>query len=172
MKLNANKVYFEFLHLGALSLRITLEIEEAAFELEIDPSKGFGLSSVFYTLGTSLANISEAPLFFRELLISHTFSSLPNILLQLRKNYVRQGVLQFYKILGSSDLIGNPIGLVDKLGSGVFEFFNEPRKGMLKGPAEFVGGMGKGVQALVTNIVGGSFEAVSKVTGSLYGIAK
>lgn len=101
-------------------MKITLEIEEAAFEIEIDPSKGFGLSSVFYTLGTSLANISDAPLFFRELVISHTFSSLPNIMLQLRKNYVRQGMLQFYKIIGSSDLIGNPIGLVDKLGSGVF----------------------------------------------------
>ncbi len=90
----------------------------------------------------------------------------------LQKNYTRQGVLQFYKIIGSSDLIGNPIGFVDKLGSGVFEFFNEPRKGMLKGPTEFVGGMGKGVQSLVTSIVSGSFDAVSKITGSLYGIAK
>ena len=61
---------------------------------------------------------------------------------------------------------------MDKLGSGVFEFFNEPRKGMLRGPKEFVGGMGKGVQSLVAGVVGGSFDAVSKVTGSLYGIAK
>ena len=51
---------------------------------------------------------------------------------------------------------------MDKLGSGVFEFFNEPRKGMLRGPKEFVGGMGKGVQSLVAGVVGGSFDAVSK----------
>jgi vacuolar protein sorting-associated protein 13A/C len=88
------------------------------------------------------------------------------------KNYTRQGILQFYKILGSVDMIGNPIGLIDKLGSGVFEFFNEPRKGLLKGPKEFVGGIGKGVKALVTSVISGSFGSVSKITGSLYGVAR
>ena len=64
------------------------------------------------------------------------------------------------------------MGLIDKLGTGVFEFFNEPRKGLIKGPKEFVGGMGKGVKSLVTNIVSGSFDSVSKITGSLYGVLK
>ena len=79
---------------------------------------------------------------------------------------------QWYKLLGSSDLIGNPVGLIDKLGTGVIEFFNEPRKGMLLGPKEFVGGIGKGVKSLVTNVVSGSFDSVSKITGSLYGAIK
>lgn len=34
-------------------------------------------------------------------------------------------------------MLGNPVGIVDKLGTGVFEFFNEPRKGILKGPKGF-----------------------------------
>ena len=106
------------------------------------------------------------------MIITNTFSSMEKIFGILGKKYVRHSIMQMYRIIGSSDLIGNPIGLVDKLGSGVFEFFNEPRKGMLKGPAEFVGGMGKGVTALVTNVVSGSFNSVSKITGSLYGIAK
>jgi len=69
-------------------------------------------------------------------------------------------------------LLGNPVGLIDKLGTGVFEFFNEPRKGLVKGPKEFVGGIGKGVKSLVTNVVSGSFDSVSKITGSLYGVVK
>ena len=81
-------------------------------------------------------------------------------------------MMQIYKILGSSDLIGNPIGLIDKLGSGVLEFFNEPRKGMLKGPGEFAVGLSQGVKGLVSNIVAGGFESVSRITGSLYSIAK
>lgn len=80
--------------------------------------------------------------------------------------------MQFYKLIGSVDLIGNPVGLIDKLGTGVFEFFNEPRKGLLKGPKEFVGGVGKGVKSLVTGVVGSSFDSVSKITGSLYSVAK
>lgn len=128
--------------------------------------------SVVYTLGTSIANISDASLSYHEMIITSTFSSFANIMDILTKKYIRHSVLQLYRIIGSSDLIGNPIGLVDKLGSGVFEFFNEPRKGLLKGPAEFVGGMGAGVTSLVTNVVSGSFNSVSKITGSLYGIAK
>ncbi len=80
--------------------------------------------------------------------------------------------MQFYKIFGSSDLIGNPTGFVDKLGTGVFEFFSEPKKGLLKGPEEFVGGIGKGVKSLVSNVVSGSFGSVSKISGSLYNVVK
>jgi vacuolar protein sorting-associated protein 13A/C len=69
-------------------------------------------------------------------------------------------------------MIGNPLGLVDKLGTGVIEFFNEPRKGLLKGPEEFVGGIGKGVKSLATNVVSGSFDSVSRITGSLYSVIK
>jgi vacuolar protein sorting-associated protein 13A/C len=90
----------------------------------------------------------------------------------LVRNYARQGILQFYKLLGSSDLIGNPVGLLENLGTGFFEFFNEPRKGLLKGPKEFVGGMGKGVKSLVTSVVSGSFDSISKISGSLYGVLK
>lgn len=74
--------------------------------------------------------------------------------------------------MGSSDLIGNPIGLVDKLGTGVYEFISEPTKGLLRGPDEFIGGIGKGCQSLVGNVVSGGFESLSKVTGSLYTVVK
>ena len=83
---------------------------------------------------------------------------------------MRQGLLQFYRILGSSELLGNPIGLIDKLGTGVYEFFNEPAKGLLKGPKAFINGMGKGVRSLVSNVIAGSFESVANITGSLYKI--
>lgn len=80
--------------------------------------------------------------------------------------------MQFYKLIGSSDIIGNPVGLVNKLGTGVYEFVSEPAKGLLKSPDEFVGGVGKGVQSLVSNVISGGFESVSKITGSLYNVVK
>ena len=77
-----------------------------------------------------------------------------------------------YKLLGSADMIGNPIGLVNKLGTGVYEFVSEPAKGLLKSPDEFRGGLKKGVQSLVTNVVSGGFESFGKITGSLYSVVK
>lgn len=90
----------------------------------------------------------------------------------LVRNYARQGIFQFYKLIGSSDLIGNPVGLLENLGTGFFEFFNEPRKGLLKGPKEFVEGINKGVKSLVTSVVSGGLDSVSKISGSLYGVLK
>lgn len=61
---------------------------------------------------------------------------------------------------------------MNKLGTGVYEFVSEPTKGLLRGPDEFVGGVGKGVQSLVTNVISGGFESVGKITGSLYNVVK
>jgi len=167
------KIYMELIHLGAIKIIVTFKFEKKAFELDLtSPGKGFGATNIVYSVFTSVANISDSPLAFKELIIVDTFVSMDTLTKQIVKNYARQGVLQFYKLFGSSDLIGNPVGLVDKLGTGVFEFFNEPRKGILKGPEEFVGGIGKGVKSLVTNVVSGSFGSVSKITGSLYGLVK
>jgi len=75
-------------------------------------------------------------------------------------------------VLGSSDLIGNPVGLIDKLGKGVYQLISEPAKGLLKSPQEFVKGIGKGVGGLFSSVVTGSFGSISKITGSLYGVVR
>jgi hypothetical protein len=102
----------------------------------------------------------------------NTYTTQQNLIDIMTRNYTKQGIMQFYKLIGSSDLIGNPVGLIDKLGTGVFEFLNEPRKGLIKGPKEFVGGIGKGVKSLVTNVVSGGMDSMAKISGSLYGVLK
>ena len=54
----------------------------------------------------------------------------------------------------------------------MIEFFNEPLKGMVKSPKYFAKGISKGTRSLVGNIVEGSFDSVTKITGSLYGLVK
>ena len=162
------KVFLEFLHLAAMKIRVTLRLEKVA----VDPANFLVILEVLYSVVATISNISDAPIYFKELLLQNLFSTPQNIASRLIKNYTKQGIFQFYKLLGAIDLIGNPIGLIDKLGSGVFEFFNEPRKGFLKGPKEFAQGIGKGFKSLVTNVVAGGLNSVSRVTGSLYSLVK
>ena len=169
-EINTDKLYFKLMHIGAIRINITLRFEKRA--LNFDINQGFGALTIVYTIATSIANVSDAPLSFKELLIINIFQSKASLNDILIKNFVWQGMLQFYKLIGSSDLLGNPVDFVDKLGSGVFEFINEPRKGLIKGPKEFVGGIGKGVTSLVSGVVSASFDSVSKITGSLYSMAK
>jgi vacuolar protein sorting-associated protein 13A/C len=65
------------------------------------------------------------------------------------------------------DIFGNPVHLLEGVGSGIYQLFNEPRKGLLKGPEEFGIGLTRGARALVSNVVGGGFNTVSKITGTL-----
>ena len=43
---------------------------------------------------------------------------------------------EFYKMIGTADLLGNPIGLIDSLATGVFALFYEPAAAVFKHPAD------------------------------------
>ena len=75
--------------------------------------------------------------------------------------------------MGSSDLIGNPIQLIEKIGTGFFEFVNEPRKGLLEGsPSQIGKGLKNGITGLLNGVVGGAFDSVSKISGTLYNLVQ
>ena len=166
--INENKIFIQYLHLAAIKIRLSLRLEKIA----VDPTDYLAVLEVIYSIIPTLANVSDAPIYFSELIMKNTYTPANNFIKAMQKKYVKQASLQVYKVLGCIDLIGNPIGLIDKLGSGVFEFFNEPRKGLLKGPKEFAKGLRKGVSSLIKNVVGGGLNSVSRVTGSLYSLAK
>lgn len=168
----AEKAYFEFLRFCAIKIMVSFRISKQKVEITRNPKVGFGVLKALTSIGSAFVNFSNSPLRFRELLIHHSFQNFQSMISQISKNYIRQGILQFYKILGSVDLLGNPIGFVDKVGVGVVEFFNEPKKGALKGPKSFAKGISKGVRSLVGNIISGSFGGVNRITGGLYGIVR
>lgn len=68
------------------------------------------------------------------------------------------------KALGCSDVLGNPLGLIDSVGTGVFEFVRGGFGGIVAGDAQQVGGAAK---ALVRGVIGGATGSTAKLTGSL-----
>jgi hypothetical protein len=168
----ASKAYFQLVNLNSMKIIVSFRSSRKKTTLKIDPREAFGLVSVIRTVGGAMLNISDSPLHFSNVILLHSFQTMQAMTWTIAKNYIRQGALQFYKVIGSSDMIGNPMGLIDKLGTGVFEFFNEPRKGLLKGPGAFATGVGKGVKSLVSGVVSGGFGSVSRITGSLYSVVR
>lgn len=86
---------------------------------------------------------------------------------QLVNHYTSNIKSNVVKLLGSSDLIGNPVNFVNTLGTGAKEFFHEPSQGFMKGPIQ--GGIGiiKGTTSLVTHTIGGAAGSIGKITNSL-----
>ena len=77
-----------------------------------------------------------------------------------------------FRIIGSSNLLGNPAGLMDKLSTGVFEMARDPMVGMMQGPNGFVKGVGSGMQGLVKGVFGGGFKTISTFSGSIYSVVQ
>ena len=161
---NKNMLLINYLLLAGLKFNLTLRIDISNYDVSLLPKP---LMKVIGVLGNSFCRISDSPLRFKEMLYENVFIDLWKIVSLLTQNYTKQGLLQIYKVLGSSDLIGNPTKLIDNIGTGFIELINEPRKGFLKGPSQFGKGLAKGVVSLVSNVVGGSFDAIGKITGTL-----
>ena len=65
---------------------------------------------------------------------------------------LRQGVYELYKLMGNNDLLGNPLGLLSGVASGVFDFFYEPGSALFgkdAGVGEFGKGLARGTMSLM-----------------------
>jgi len=72
-------------------------------------------------------------------------------------------------VLGNVEFLGNPVGLVNNLGTGVKDFFYEPLEG-LKGDGDsknFLEGLKRGTASLGSNFSEGLGNSMSKITGTI-----
>lgn len=134
----------------------------------LSPSPLFtSLQACIDTAVTILANTDRASIQLNGLLLQDAFLSPLELFQRIGNHYIKQVLSQLYKILGAVAILGNPMGLLDSVGSGVRAFFIEPAQGLVNGPTEFIDGLGKGTKALVMNTAYGVCNSVSKITGTL-----
>ena len=77
-------------------------------------------------LGSAIANIDNAPIQLNALVLDDAFGTSSELVGRITQHYTRQGIQEVYKILGSVDLLGNPVGLFNSFGTGFKDFFFEP----------------------------------------------
>ena len=90
-----------------------------------------------------------------QLVMQHGYGSSTELSQKIVSHYVSKVLTQVYKILLSIDMLGNPVGLLGDVGSGVVSFFYEPAMGLMKSPTDFAAGVGKGTKQLLTSSISG-----------------
>ncbi|OMJ87677.1 hypothetical protein SteCoe_10520 [Stentor coeruleus] len=167
------KAYFNKVIIHAMKLFLTFKKSGSDLHAENDYDVEFPLIGFIKKLGGEFVNVSESPMSFTKVFIEHAFQTLDSFTWILIKKYMQQGIRQFYKIFGSIDILGNPLGLIDNLGTGVYEFISAPAKGLVSSTSgSFVKGLSTGVKSLISGVVGGSFGSISKISGSLYNVLR
>jgi hypothetical protein len=119
-----------------------------------------------------LSDVEDACLRLDALVLENTHTTPPRLAQAVAARYRQQLTYAFYKMIGTADLLGNPIGLIDSLATGVFALFYEPAAAVFKHPTDITiedlaGGLAKGMGALIHNSIHAPMNSVSKVTGTV-----
>ena len=159
------RMTINILMLGCLKFNVTLRLDLSQLNLASMPKS---VKRILGSVGNTLTRITDGKLKFTEKIFTNIYKNSNEIMWELIKHYSSQGIKQIYKILGSTDLFGNPVNFIEGLGTGFFELVNEPRKGFLLGPKQFGKGLLKGLGGLFSGVVGGTVGVVQKVSGTFY----
>jgi len=165
-----DKMYIEMLELHPIVVNLSFFGTGAIMERTSTDGGGLSYNPMFAAikaLGVVITNIDRAPIALNALMLERPFATNAELMSCIRKHYKTQLVQQLYKLVGSFEFLGNPVGLVSNLGTGMKDFFYEPAQGMMKSPGEFAKGMSKGTSSLLQKSTFGLFNAASKITGSM-----
>lgn len=86
---------------------------------------------VLNAITMAVGNINDAPLEMNALAIKDMRLLLPDLQARIMYHYRQEVLRQLYRILGSANFIGNPVGLFTNVSSGVADFFYEPFNGVV-----------------------------------------
>lgn len=89
----------------------------------------------------SAGTLQDLNLKMNEIVLEESFRTSAQLKSTLITHYKHEAQKHIFKILGSSNLLGNPAGLMDKLSVGVYEMTRDPITGMKEGPK----GLARGV---------------------------
>ena len=121
--------------------------------------------------GRLLCNIDRAVLELNGLTMDHPFLSGEELTTRISKHYKQALLRKMYKIIGSVEILGNPVSLISNLGTGVYDFFNEPAQAIVHSPADFGLGLKRGTSSLVHKSAYGIANSAGKLTGGIAQIA-
>jgi len=136
---DTNKLYFEVFQLQPIKANISFSqidrMDSDVPDSSLEEYNRNNSTNVFTyltdVLTMTIGNIHNAPLDLHALILEHPTVD-ANLLFELIKTHYSQEIIgQLHKILGSADLIGNPVNLFNSISSGVYDIFYEPIQGFI-----------------------------------------
>ncbi len=122
--------------------------------------------ALIMSMGAQLASIENVSLALNALVLTHTFASAKDLGKQLSCHYQRQVLFRAFKIIGSAELLGNPVAFLQNVASGVKDFLYEPVAGLREGSMEgFIFGVVKGTSSLLSRTTYSLAETLQLIAG-------
>ncbi|KAG9019286.1 hypothetical protein FRB90_004293 [Tulasnella sp. 427] len=160
-------LYFEELDLNPIRLALSFARTERVNADEKLTLRN-PLTVIVNALAMTLGNVNDAPLKLNGLLLRDTLLTVPGLQERIIYHYKNEVLRQVYRILGSADFIGNPVGLFTNVASGVADIITEPWQSVLNHGSKELGiGIAKGAASFAKKTVFSVSDSLTKVTGSV-----
>eukprot|EP01059_Diplonema_ambulator_P033056 TRINITY_DN6762_c0_g1_i4.p1 TRINITY_DN6762_c0_g1~~TRINITY_DN6762_c0_g1_i4.p1 ORF type:complete len:2967 (+),score=837.61 TRINITY_DN6762_c0_g1_i4:855-9755(+) len=155
----ARRIHFDNLRLPEICITLTVDrLKEGR-----DPYRdGLGLGN----LALALPSVKDSEVTLDAINVQHGRDNVGMLLHRLALNYVRQFEAS-HNIAGMAlriQAIGNPLGLISNITTGVRDFVVMPAVGLSQSPVEFGAGILRGTGSLLGKSVGGILGTVAGVT--------
>ncbi|CAK9783702.1 putative late endosome to vacuole transport-related protein [Cutaneotrichosporon oleaginosum] len=162
-----NDLFFQSLQLQPISLELSfMRTDRVNVDEKVSTRNPFyyALNALTMTLG----NVNAAPVNFRALFLDNVRLSGHDLQERVILHYQEQAVAQIYRVLGSADFLGNPVGLFNNISSGFADFFYEPWQGfVMHGNRDIGVGIARGATSLAMKTVFGITDSMTKFTSSI-----
>ena len=165
---DGSQMYFEVLQIQPARFNITFaRSENSSLSLDLERSHN-PIMFVLNVFTLAIGNVTDAPIKLNALIMEHPIFTLPVLTNLITKYYTQEVLGQIHRIIGSADVLGNPVGLFNTLGSGVKDVFYEPYMGFVSDrPQDFGIGLAKGTASFMRKTIYGFSDTFSKMTGSV-----
>ncbi|KAJ1923434.1 Vacuolar protein sorting-associated protein 13, partial [Tieghemiomyces parasiticus] len=163
------QLYFEVLHIQPLKFNLSF-VRTQRINQELDPLSSVNPLMVIGNAFTmAVGNVNDAPVKLNALVIENVRASASILLDRFTQHYTQEALYQIHKVLGSADVLGNPVGLFNNISSGVADFFYEPYHGFVMSdrPQDFGIGLARGTYSLFSKTVYGFSDSFSKFAESV-----
>ena len=156
-------VYIQKLVINPLFFHVSFQLKKGKVTQD-----AFILFSILTSaLGTAIANLDQAPITLTGIELVDVFDSQQAITQKIVSKFKNEATKNLFNVLGSLDIVGNPVGLFQNISTGAYDLIDKPLKGFVEGPLQGGKGLVLGAGSFVKNTVAGTFNSVSKITGSL-----
>ncbi|KXS10872.1 hypothetical protein M427DRAFT_47658 [Gonapodya prolifera JEL478] len=163
-----SKIYFEAFRLQPIRMNLTFTRTERVQKEDATPRSKTVASFFLDVLTMTIGNVHDAKLDFGMLYVENMIVDFGELRDKIIQKYYSDVMSQLHRVIGSADVLGNPLGLFNNISSGVQDFFYEPYAGMVEvNPESVVLGLRSGTAKLINKTAFSVSDTFQKITGSL-----
>ena len=141
------------------------ELHAVLTSVPSDPMRYMEVARLRQFMGLPLIGVQRADITLDPLQLHFFFHDAEGILSLATLHYQMEFLSGLYKLLGHSDLLANPVGLISSFGKGGMDFVNATAVGFRTG--QIGKGFAKGTAHLGRNLAGGIAETTGKLIGNI-----